>query len=128
MALTLTASSLPNQAFPSPQDADVASPSRGDRPMGLLSRLAGKGRSPGGGPDIASPRHKANPYPFYARLPAEAPVCQITLSNGQTVWLVSRYDEVVSVLKDDRFAKDKWNALAQEQARLVKQMRFARWA
>jgi hypothetical protein len=33
-------------------------------------------RSPNGtvAPDLASPRFKANPYPFYARLRDEAPV------------------------------------------------------
>ncbi len=56
-------------------------------------------------PDLASPRFKANPYPFYARLRAEAPVCRTTLLNRQA-WLVTRYDDVLLVLKDERFAKD----------------------
>ena len=35
-----------------------------------------KGARPDGivAPDLASPAFKANPYPFYARLRAEAPV------------------------------------------------------
>src|SRR5262249_26693759 len=32
-------------------------------------------------------------------------------------WLVTRYDDVAAVLKDERFAKDKLNALTPEQAR-----------
>ena len=59
-------------------------------------------------PDLASPRFKANPYPFYARLRAEAPVYRTRLATRQ-VWLVTRYDDVLMVLKDERFAKD-WSA------------------
>ncbi|PYS92699.1 MAG: cytochrome P450 [Acidobacteria bacterium] len=55
--------------------------------------------------DLASPRFKANPYPFYARLRAEAPVCRTTLLRQRT-WLVTRYADVLAVLKDERFVKD----------------------
>ena len=48
-------------------------------------------------PDLASPRFKANPYPFYARLRAEAPVYRTKLANQQ-VSLVTRYDDVLTVL------------------------------
>jgi cytochrome P450 len=43
---------------------------------------------------------KANPYPFYARLRDEAPVCRISafLTQG---WLVTRYDDVLMLLKDE---------------------------
>lgn len=54
---------------------------------------------------LARPRFKANPYPFYARLRAEAPVCR-TRFLGQPAWLVSRYDDVHMLLKDDRLVKD----------------------
>jgi cytochrome P450 PksS len=66
--------------------------------------------------DMASPRFKANPYPFYARLRQEAPVCPVTLKNGMKVWLVTRYDDVSAVLKDERFIKDKTKVLNREQA------------
>lgn len=56
-------------------------------------------------PDLASPDFKANPYPFYARLRAEAPVFP-TKVLGRQAWLVTRYDDVLQVLKDDRFAND----------------------
>jgi cytochrome P450 PksS len=65
--------------------------------------------------NITSPDFKANPYPFYARLRAEAPVHRVTLPDGQTAWLVTRYDDVVAVLKDERFAKDRTNALSKAQ-------------
>ncbi|MDA2914335.1 cytochrome P450 [Acidobacteriia bacterium AH_259_A11_L15] len=59
-------------------------------------------------PDLASPRFKANPYPFYARLRAEAPVYRTTVPvpHRQPAWLVTRYGDVLTVLKDDRFAND----------------------
>jgi cytochrome P450 len=66
-------------------------------------------------PDLASPRFKANPYPFYARLRDEAPVWRTTLPGRRTAWLVTRYENVVGVLKDDIFAKDRLNAMDREQ-------------
>src|SRR5215207_5481811 len=66
-------------------------------------------------PDLASPRFKADPYPFYARLRAEVPVWRTILPDRRTAWLVTRYEDVAAVLKDDRFAKDPLNALDPEQ-------------
>jgi len=60
--------------------------------------------------DISKPRFKANPYPFYAKLRAEQPVFPVKLPDGQTAWLITRYDDAVSALKDRRFSKDKLNA------------------
>jgi cytochrome P450 PksS len=60
--------------------------------------------------DVTSSEFKANAYAYYARLRAEAPVHAVELPNGQTVWLVSRYDDVVALLKDNRLAKDRRNA------------------
>ena len=66
-------------------------------------------------PDLASPQFKADPHPFYARLRAEAPVWRTTLPDRRVAWLVTRYDDVARVLKDDTFAKDKLNAMDPEQ-------------
>jgi cytochrome P450 len=66
-------------------------------------------------PDLASPRFKADPYPFYARLRAEAPVWRTTLPHRRAAWLVTRYEDVARVLKDDTFAKDKLNAMDPQQ-------------
>jgi cytochrome P450 len=66
-------------------------------------------------PDLASPRFKADPYPFYARLRAEAPVWRTTLPDKRAAWLVTRYEDVGRVLKDDMFVKDKLNAMDPEQ-------------
>jgi cytochrome P450 PksS len=66
--------------------------------------------------DISSPVFKANPYPYFARLRAEAPVHRIILGDKRPAWLVTRYDDVTTVLTDDRFIKDKRRALSREQA------------
>ena len=65
---------------------------------------------------MANPTFKANPYPFYARLRQDAPVCLVQLKNGMRVWLVTRYEDVAAVLKDERFIKDKAKVLNREQA------------
>jgi cytochrome P450 len=65
--------------------------------------------------NIGSAAFKANPYPFYARLRAEAPVCCVRPADKRPAWLVTRYDDVVAVLKDGRFVKDKRTALTPEQ-------------
>jgi len=66
---------------------------------------------------IASSAFKANPHPFYARLRAEAPVCRVRLPDKQEAWLAARYDDVLALLKDRRFAKDRRNAMTPAQLR-----------
>jgi cytochrome P450 len=62
--------------------------------------------------DLASAAFKANPYPYYARLRAEAPVHRVELSDRRTGWLITRYDDVLSALKDPLLVKDRQNASA----------------
>ena len=57
--------------------------------------------------DISSSAFKADPYPFYAQLRGRAPVHRIILGDKWPAWLVTWYDDMVTVLKDDRFGKDK---------------------
>ena len=58
-------------------------------------------------PRLDSPRFKANPYPIYSRLRAEAPVYRTNVALWlPAFWVVTRYDDVVRVLKDPRFSKD----------------------
>ncbi len=64
--------------------------------------------------NLASPQFKANPFPFYAQLRAEAPVYRTTM-NGSPFWLITRYQDVASVLKDERLVKDPNNALPPNQ-------------
>jgi len=84
--------------------------------MGLFASSAEKGPSPDNPDNIASPGFKANPFPFYARLRAEAPAYRMTLPTKETAWLITRYDDVAMVLKDERFVKDTTNALTPGQA------------
>jgi cytochrome P450 len=67
--------------------------------------------------DVTSPKFKANPFPFYAQLRAEAPVFPVTVSmpTRQRAWLITRYSDVLDVLKDARFAKSPYNAMSPEQ-------------
>ena len=65
--------------------------------------------------DLFDPTFKANPYPTYAELRSGAPVYRAELPDGRGVWLVTRYDDVVAVLKDERFAKDWRSAMSPEQ-------------
>jgi cytochrome P450 len=64
---------------------------------------------------IAASEFKADPFPFYRRLREEAPVYRVKLPDRQMAWLVTRYDDVVTVLTDERFAKDAFLVLSQEQ-------------
>ena len=58
-------------------------------------------------PRLDSPRFKANPYPVYARLRTEAPVYRAKVAFWLPgIWVITRYEDVVRVLKDPRFSKD----------------------
>jgi cytochrome P450 PksS len=59
---------------------------------------------------------RADPYQTLARWRAESPVVRTKLPDKQTAWLVTRYDDAVTVLKDPRFANDRRQALSREQA------------
>jgi len=48
-------------------------------------------------PNIFAPDIRANPYPLYAALRRDAPVCQVDPGG---FWAISRYDDVLAVLKD----------------------------
>jgi cytochrome P450 PksS len=56
--------------------------------------------------ELARPEFKANPYPFYARMRAEAPAFPIAGPFGIRAWIVTRYDDVVRAFRDERLAKD----------------------
>ncbi len=67
--------------------------------------------------NILSLEFKANPFPLLAHLRAEQPVCRITLPDKTPVWLVTRYEDVKTLLTDECFAKYRYNALTPEQLR-----------
>jgi cytochrome P450 len=60
--------------------------------------------------NLVSREFKADPFPFYARLRSQHSVCCVKFSllpGIREAWLVTCYDDVVSVLKDPRFAKNR---------------------
>ncbi|HEY8211012.1 MAG TPA: cytochrome P450 [Myxococcaceae bacterium] len=64
-------------------------------------------------PDFGSARFKADPFAYYARLRAEAPVFPMMLFGKQRGWLVTRYDDVVAVLKHPSLGKDRFSNLSE---------------
>ncbi len=65
--------------------------------------------------DITSAEFKANPFEFYRWLRAEAPVYQIMLPQKQSAWIIARYDDVVAMLKDERYSKNRRSTLSSDQ-------------
>lgn len=69
--------------------------------------------------NIVSAEFKANPFPLLADLRARGPVFRTHLPDKTKtpVWLLSRYEDVSALLKDERFPKNRRNALTPEQIR-----------
>jgi cytochrome P450 len=82
--------------------------------MSILSFFSANRRSPPA-INLASPQFKANPYDYYAKLRCESPIFRTTLPTGEPGWLITRYDDAVAVLKDERFAKDKTKTMTPTQ-------------
>lgn len=72
--------------------------------------------------NIASPQFKADQYSSYARLRAEAPVVRVQLPDKRVAWLVTRYDDVSTGLRDERLVKDSRNALSADELKSQSQM------
>ncbi|ASN06754.1 cytochrome P450 family protein [Virgibacillus necropolis] len=47
-----------------------------------------------------------NPYPAYEKLREEEPVSYVLLPDGQYAWIITRYEDALQALKDQRFIKD----------------------
>ena len=65
--------------------------------------------------DLFDAAFKADPYPTYAQLRSTAPVHHTTLPDGRGVWLVTRYEDVLAIFKDERFIKDWRKVMTPEQ-------------
>jgi cytochrome P450 PksS len=57
------------------------------------------------GRDLTRPEFKNDPWPFYARLRAEEPVCLLKAFMVKA-WMVTRYDDAVAVFKDPRISRN----------------------
>jgi cytochrome P450 len=67
--------------------------------------------------NIVSPQFKANPFPFLAGLRTSQPVYPTALPDKTPIWLIARYEDVTALLKDERFVKNRRNAMTSEQLR-----------
>lgn len=57
--------------------------------------------------DLFSPAFKRDPFATFARMRQEAPVYAHVSPGGATTWYITRYEDVLAVLKDnDHFVKD----------------------
>lgn len=65
--------------------------------------------------DLFSPAAKANPYPAFSVMRANDPIHAMDMENGQRAWLITRYEDVLAILKDQRFIKDHRKLLTPEQ-------------
>ncbi len=62
------------------------------------------------GETLWSPHVRANPFPLYQRMREEFPVARITEpQTGMHFWMLTRYADVVSLVKDPRFTQDPAN-------------------
>ena len=67
--------------------------------------------------DLFSRQFKANPFPTFAEMRQSDPIYPHIAPDGTTMWYISRYDDVIEVLKDnDTFVKNKQNTLLPEEA------------
>ncbi len=65
--------------------------------------------------DLFSPAVKANPYPAFALVRSSDPVHRLKMEDGRTTWLITRYEDALAILKDQRFIKDFRRLLTAEQ-------------
>ena len=66
---------------------------------------------------IVSPQFKANPFPFFASLRTSQPVYRTALPDKTPLWLITRYDDVLALLRNERFVKNRRNAMTSDQLR-----------
>ncbi len=67
--------------------------------------------------NIVTAEFKADPFPFLAHLRVSEPVYRTTLPDKTVVWLLTRYDDVTALLRDERFTKNRRSALTKDQLR-----------
>lgn len=66
--------------------------------------------------ELFGPKFKANPYPTYAALRSQTPVCPRQYADGTTIWFVTGYAEVEAMLRDHQhFVKDLRNTMRPEE-------------
>lgn len=61
-----------------------------------------------------------NPFPVYAQMRDREPIMRMLFPDGQTSWIISRYEDAALALKDSRFVKDMRNAGIDEDVLFIK--------
>ncbi|MEJ8305256.1 cytochrome P450 [Saccharibacillus sacchari] len=56
--------------------------------------------------ELFTPKAVQNPYPVYARMREEEPIAKLMFPDGQFGWMITRYEDAVEILRDQRFVKD----------------------
>jgi cytochrome P450 len=65
---------------------------------------------------LFDPGAKPHLYTIYSQLREHDPVGRVPMPNGQTLWIVTRYDDGLAILRDhQRFGNDPGNVYSQEQ-------------
>ncbi|HEY4383249.1 MAG TPA: cytochrome P450 [Ktedonobacteraceae bacterium] len=75
--------------------------------------------------DLFSSAAKANPYPSYALVRSSDPVYNLKMEDGSTRWLITRYEDTLAILKDQRFIKDVRRLLTPEQLEQTQQNAYS---
>jgi cytochrome P450 len=65
--------------------------------------------------DLFSPAAKANPYPAFSLIRTSDPVFCLAQEGEQSTWLITRYEDALAILKDQRFIKDARRLMTPEQ-------------
>ncbi|AKG03428.1 cytochrome P450 [Salimicrobium jeotgali] len=76
--------------------------------------------------DLFTHAFNQNPYPAFHSLQQHAPVHRTLMPDGHYAWIVTRYEDVVTVLKDQRFIKDFTVFLDEESRAQAHQSIFSR--
>ncbi len=81
--------------------------------------------TPAPGFDLWSTEARVDPLPIYARMRQEAPVARVLSPTQQVpLWIVSRYRDTLELLRDPRFAKDRYKLADEDRLRYFRVEEF----
>jgi len=56
--------------------------------------------------NLLTKEFRPNPHPAYAQLREKEPVARVRVPDGQYAWFITRYDDALEALKNQKFIKD----------------------
>ena len=71
--------------------------------------------------DLFSAEFKADPFPTFAEMRVNAPIYAHRDRSGRTIWYITRYADVIAIMRDTRFVKDPTRAQPPKPASRTKQ-------